>query len=226
MVFASLAGMIGLLILLGGLALIAAHAFARDDDGYYTTDTEPLRTPSYAIVTGDIDLGTDPADWVPEELLAEVRIRARSEGTGPIFLGIGREDEVDRYLAGVRHAELTEFDGGEPQYDHHPGRAPRRPPRAEDFWVAESEGSGEQVVDWDAESGVWSVLVMNADGAAGVAVEADAGAKIDWLIWVGVGLTVIGVLLTATGVILIVVIGRRARPAAPHSPAPPAATAS
>jgi hypothetical protein len=223
MVLATLAGLIGIVIMLAGLALIAAHSFARDDDGHYTTDREALRTPSYAIVTGDIDLGTDPADWIPEELLANVRIRAEGEDGRPIFLGIGRDRDVDRYLAGVRHAELTDFVDGEPRYRPYPGGAPRRPPGAEDLWVAESQGPGEQVVDWDAESGVWSVLVMNADAAAGVAVQADAGAEIGWLIWAGIGLTVVGVLLTAAGVILIVVIGRRARgPITPEQPlAPP-----
>jgi len=223
MIFGSVAGLIGLALLLGGLALIAAHSFARDDDGYYTTDRESLRTDSYAIATEDIDLGTDPADWAPEELLATVRVRVEGESGRPVFLGIGRDADVDRYLSGVGYAELTDFIGGDPRYDERPGRAPRRAPAAEGFWVAQSEGSGEQVVDWDAESGIWSVVVMNADASAGVAVTADVGAEVDWLIWVGVGLTIVGLLLTGAGVTLIVVVGRRAgRPPPPADPVAPA----
>lgn len=209
-IFTSLAGLIGLVLLLGGLGLIAAHAFARDGDGYYTTGTERLQSGSHAITAEQIDLGADPADWAPEDLLGTVRVRVESTNGRPVFLGIAREIDVNRYLLGVGHAELTGFTDGTPQYDAHPGRAPAEPPRARDFWVAESEGSGEQRLDWNAETGIWSVVVMNADAARGISVDADVGAKIDWLIWAGVGLTVVGLVLTAAMVTLILVIARRA----------------
>jgi hypothetical protein len=221
MVLASLGALIGLALLLGGLALIAAHAFARDDDGYYTTDRERLKSPAYAIATSEIDLGTDPVDWTPEDLLGTVRIRVEGPSGRPTFLGIGRDVDVDRYLRGVRYSELTDFPDGEPRYDLQPGRAPARSPGAENFWVAESQGVGERTLHWEAESGVWSVVVMNANSAPGVSVEADVGAKVDWLIWVGVGLAVVGLVLAAGGVILIVVVGRRAsRDRRPASPTP------
>lgn len=209
-IFTSIAGLIGLALLLGGLGLIAAHAFARDGDGFFTTGTERLQSPSYAITTEQIDLGADPADWAPEDLLGTVRVRVESTSERPVFLGIAREIDVNRYLLGVGHAELTDFTDGRPQYDAHPGRAPKKPPSARDFWVAESEGSGEQRLDWDAESGIWSVVVMNADAARGISVDAEVGAKIDWLIWAGVGLTVVGLVLTAAMVALILIIARRA----------------
>jgi hypothetical protein len=38
MVFASIGGLIGLALLLGGIAVIVAYAFGRDSDGYFTTD--------------------------------------------------------------------------------------------------------------------------------------------------------------------------------------------
>jgi hypothetical protein len=44
MVFASLGGLIGLALLLGGIAVIAAYAFGRDDDGYLTSDREHLES--------------------------------------------------------------------------------------------------------------------------------------------------------------------------------------
>jgi uncharacterized membrane protein len=210
LVFASIAGLIGIVLLLGGLALIAAHAFVRDDDGYYTTGNEQLQSDTYAISTDRIDLGADPAGWAPDDLLGTVRVRAESTGGEAIFVGIARDSDVNRYLGGVAHAELTDFTDDEPRYDTHPGRAPPGRPSAQGFWAVESEGSGEQQVSWDVESGVWSVVVMNADAARGIAVDADVGAKIDWLIWAGVILAVIGLLLTATAVILIVAISRRA----------------
>ena len=57
---------------------------------------------------------------------------------------------------------------------------------------------------------------MNADAERGVAVDADVGAELDWLIWAGVGMAALGLAMTAGGVALIVSIRRRA-PAASAS---------
>ena len=50
-VASSIAGLVGLALLLAGLGLIALHSFARDDDGFYTSDKEELRSAAYAITT-------------------------------------------------------------------------------------------------------------------------------------------------------------------------------
>ena len=50
---------------------------------------------------------------------------------------------------------------------------------------------------------------MNADASRGVDVEADAGVKLGWAIWVGLGMLVVGLLMTAGAVIVILLIGRR-----------------
>jgi hypothetical protein len=127
-----------------------------------------------------------------------------------LFVGIGRDSDVDRYLGGVVHDELIDFDGDHPEFDLHEGRAPRTPPGEQDFWVAESEGAGEQALTWDAEFGRWTVVVMNADAARGIDVEADAGVKLGWAIWAGLGMFVVGLLMSAGAVIVILLIGRRA----------------
>jgi hypothetical protein len=205
----SLIALLGIAFLLGGLALVAVHAFARDDDGYHTTDTERLETASYAIATDEIDLGTE-VDSAPEDLLGTVRVQSESTTGRPTFVGIGPTDDVGAYLDDVEYAELTDFDEGEPVYEDHPGGAPAGPPRREDFWAAHSEGSGPQILDWDVDSGDWSIVVMNSDAERGVAVDADIGAKIGWLIWAGVGLIVVGLLLAAGGLALILIPGRSA----------------
>jgi hypothetical protein len=208
MVFTSIGGLIGLALLLGGIALLAAYAFARDDDGYFKTDRTQLGSPAYAIATGHIDLGDASTDWAPGDVLGKVRIRA--EGDHPVFVGIGSDDDVDRYLDGVGYDELTNFGHGDPKYEAHRGGAPGTPPGKQDFWVAQAEGPGEQTLNWDVEFGDWTAVLMNADAARGVDVEADAGVKLDWAIWVGVGLLVVGLLMSAGAVALILLISRRA----------------
>ena len=51
---------------------------------------------------------------------------------------------------------------------------------------------------------------MNVEATPGVAVEADVGVKVGWVIWVGVGLLVAGVVLSAGAAVVIVIIGRHA----------------
>jgi hypothetical protein len=208
MVFASIGGLIGIALLLGGIAVIAAYAFGRDDDGYFTSDRKQLESATFAITSEEIHLGTDAMDWAPDEILGTVRIRA--EGDEPVFVGIGSVSDVRRYLRAVAHDELIDFDDGDPQFALHQGRAPRSPPRTQDFWVARAEGSGEQSLTWDAEFGGWTAVVMNADAARGLDVEADAGVKLGWAIWAGLGMLVIGLLMSAGAVAVILLIGRRA----------------
>jgi hypothetical protein len=219
-VLGSLGALIGLALLLAGLALVLAQAFGRDDDGYYTSDTKRLETPTYALTVEDVDLGSDPVDFVPKDVLGRVRIRAERPDGGAVFVGIGPEREVDAYLRGVGHAEVEDLSDDPPRYLTRQGGAPRSPPSGEQFWVASSEGPGRQAVSWEVEGGRWSVVAMNADGARRVVLEADVAAKVGWLLGVGIGLLAAGLLLMAGGIVLIVVATRRSsRP--PAAPAPP-----
>jgi hypothetical protein len=209
MVFASIGGLIGLALLVGGIAVMAAYAFGRDDDGYFNSDRRQLESATYAVTTEDIDLGVDEVDWAPDDVLGDVRVQVDG-GDKPVFVGIGSDDDVDRYLGDVTRDELIEFDGDNPEFDLHEGSAPHTPPGEQDFWVAEAEGSGEQALTWDAEFGRWTAVVMNADAARGIDVNADAGVKLDWAIWAGLGMLVVGLLMSAGALAVILLIGRRA----------------
>ncbi len=194
MIFASLGALIGVLIALGGLALIAVHVFARDDDGYYTTDTERLASGRYAIVSDALDLGRDSVDADAGDLGATLKVSATSTGK-PVFVGIARRAAVATYLRGVGYSELDDFGDGRARYSQVPGRQPRSAPSAQRFWTVRAAGAGEQSVEWDVDSGTWNAVVMNADGSRGVVVDAEAGIKVSWLIWVGVGLLILGVVI-------------------------------
>ena len=97
-----------------------------------------------------------------------------------IFIGIAREADVGAYLNGVAHAEVRDIDFPPFRVDYreHCGDATPIPPRALSVWTVLAQGSGRQSVDWPLERGTWNLVVMNADGSAGIDVELSVGAKI------------------------------------------------
>ena len=204
-----------------GSVITWAYATQRDTEGFFTTSARHFETLSYAITSESIDLGVQPGrDESHFDLgnIATVRLRVSAPGGAPVFVGIGRERDVDRYLANVGHAEIADIDlhPFRVTYRPQPGGAPSTPPGAQRFWVASAQGPGVQRLQWDLESGQWSVVVMNRDGSRGVGVDASVGAKSDWVLPVGLGLLGGFALLAILGAVMLVfgVVGTRS-PRAP-----------
>src|SRR5690349_22114842 len=106
-VFGAIALVLALALLVGGGYGLWALG-QRDGDGFYTAGPERLATPSRALVTDDLDISSDTPSWVFDDAFATVRIRAASPK--PVFVGIGPTDAVNRYLAGARHAEISDVE--------------------------------------------------------------------------------------------------------------------
>jgi hypothetical protein len=121
-----------------------------------------------------------------------------------VFAGIARTTDVERYLAGAAHTEVTDIETSpfDVDYDEREGTRRPSPPADERIWAASVEGSGRQTLDWDVREGRWSVVVMNPDGSRGVAADVGAGVSIGFLEPLGWGLLGGGglLLLAAAGV--------------------------
>lgn len=225
---------IGCLLLLPALGALAAGAALgiastqRDADGYFEVTLDPVSTPTVAVTAQDLRFGTDPGspDWIDDWFDADVRMRVSGIGADTeTFVGIGRSADVDRYLAGTAHTRVVELtSGARPVYRDQPGDAEIAAPTSQDFWAAEAVGTDTLQLDWQARSGRWSVVVMNADGSPGVAAEVEVGLRVGPLVTLVVVLLIGGVALTALAVVLIVVgawrPGGSATAAAP-TPLPP-----
>jgi hypothetical protein len=196
------------LLAAGGLALWGDSQ--KDSDGYLSTDTHQFEAGTRALATENLDMDLGGADWVAQTNdLGKVRVQVDSRGEKPVFVGIARTSEVDDYLSGVSHTTLTDVDTSpfEAKYDDHAGH--RRPvaPADSHIWAASEHGSGKQTLNWEIEDGDWSVVVMNADGSAGVDADVSAGAEVPFLSalgWTGIGsgsfVLVIGIALLVTGI--------------------------
>ncbi len=213
LVFGGLLMLVSFGLLAGGGVLGWAYGTQRDADGYFTTSTERLRSPAFAITSQKIDLGSAPDDWAfGDSRFGTVRLRVAGSEGAPVFVGIGRETDVERYLDGVAQDEIVHADFSGPDLGDVDVRFRRRtgtrtpaPPADQRFWVASAGGAGTQTLDWDVRSGAWTAVVMNANAGRGVDVDAAVGAKADWLLPVLIGLLVGGGLLLAISLTMVVV---------------------
>jgi hypothetical protein len=221
-VLGSIGVLVGLALLVGGGFLLWADRTQRED-GYLTTPTERFATPTYALTRTRLEVDTDGEGWVlNESWFGKVRIRGESSRDKTLFIGIGPQAEVSRYLGSVAHANVQdiEFDPFRATYLSVAGDAPQAPPTEQSFWAASASGVGTQTLTWKVREGDWSVVLMNADASRGVAADVDLGAKLSFLLWVAIGLLIGGVLVTGGSAALIVLAARRPRPP-PAPPAPP-----
>ena len=211
---------------IGGAALAVAYATQRDDDGYFDVTIESLQSSTVAITGEDVRFTADPGspDFVIDAIDLDVRLSATSlDPDRAIFIGIARQADLDAYLDGVAHDRVIRLDDDGPAYRRANGTDDIAPPRDESFWVASSTGAGPQELIWEATSGRWAAVLMNADGSPDVAATMTVGARSDLVMPVALALTGLGLVLLIASVVLIVVgaSGARRRDPAPAGvPAP------
>ena len=197
------------LVLLGGGGTGMWAYLAKREAGYLTTGVHKFSTAGSALATKPAHLGSEGVGWLySPTLLGKVRIRVTPASAGPpLFVGIARSEDADRYLAGADRTVITDF-WGDKVNTVGGGRATPAP-ATRHFWVASSAGTGTRSLVWKPADGRWTVVVMNADGRAGVDVGADLGARMAALPWIALGLLVGGVVFMGGGVLLIIGAIRR-----------------
>ena len=213
LVLGSLATLFALVLLATAGVLLWAHT-QRDADGYFHTGAHSFSTPSYALESDDLDIGSEGPDWLFEEgRLGRIRIEASTTNGAPIFVGIGPKDQVDGYLRGVAHGIVRDvnFDPFRYSVRTQPGRSPPTPPAQQSFWAASDSGPS-PTVTWDVAEGSWVAVVMNADGSRAVSSELTFGARAGWFIWATVGILILGLLVLLAGAVMLF-FGARGGPA-------------
>jgi hypothetical protein len=221
-VLGSIGALLGLALLVGGGFLLWADRTQRED-GYLTTPTERFATTTYALTRTRLEVDADGPDWIwNDNWFGKIRIRGESAAAGKLlFIGIGPEGAVARYLGRVAHANVEDIDVDPFRVEYRPitGGPPRGPPTAQHFWAVSASGVGTQTVTWKVREGDWSVVLMNADGSRGVVADLDLGAKLSFLLWVAIGSLIGGLLVVGGSTALIVLAARTPRP--PPAPSVP-----
>ena len=223
--------LIGAAMLVGTLVLTWAYATQRDDDGYFTTRQVRIETATPALQSGSIDLGSNirPERWpFGNGDLATVRFRATAREGEQVFIGIAHTSDVDTYLAGVAHDEVTDvhWSGDAVNYRRTDGTASPTPPVDQTFWAASASGSGVQTLNWQVQGGSWSMVMMNPDGRVGVAADVSVGVKVKAIVGLMIGLGASSVVLLGGAAALIVWATRGAARVAAAVPVQPLPVAS
>jgi hypothetical protein len=206
----SIVALIAAALLAAGVAGLVVDQVARDDDGYVMSPTHTYSTSTYALVSERASLDLSGPDWLADDVVGTVQLRG--ESARPLFIGIGPAAEVDRYLSGVAHKQITDIDSGHGTIVG--GSDSPAAPEAQGFWVA----TGERAVRWDLRSGDWRAVVMNADRTTGVTADLSAGARLPDLAWWSVGVLGAGVGLLLIGSLLLVSGARSRSPRSDHEP--------
>jgi hypothetical protein len=200
---------IGALLALVALVLLGAGGtgvwadLSQREAGYVTTGVHQFSTSGSALATEPTRLGSPGVGWLYSPgLLGKVRIRITPLSAGQaLFVGIGRSRDVDRYLAGVNHAVISDFFGN--KVEAVGGGIPRSAPGTQHFWVATSTGPGPRTLKWHPHGGSWTVVAMNANGRPGVGVRGDLGARMPAVVWIAIGLLIAGAVFLSGGGLLI-----------------------
>ena len=217
---------LGVLLALAGLTVTGAAAslgaavFLQRDGRYIETPPGRYAVETYAITSEELDVvldqGLPPTERGP---IASFVLRASSATPDKeVFIGIGPQADVTRYLANVEHSELAEvrFNPFQARYRTMAGSEAPALPAAQDFWAVSAQGPGTQQINSDLRSGNWAVVVMNADGSRPVAVDMQAGIRSSFLAPITLGTLITGLALLALGLPLLAVgaagLGRSATP--------------
>lgn len=223
-----------------GLALGAAGTFVvdrviRDDSGFVMSQEVELATTSYAVASDNLQVHIGEAGTVPERLVGDLRLTADpSEDGRDLFVGIAGSEDARAYLDGVHHATVVELPPGvrgpgwsawQPVYRDNAGGAPAVPPAEAGIWVAQATGTGDLELTWPLRSGDWTLVLMAADGSAGVSADVAVGAELPALGWVALGLAgaaVLGLVVASLLLGLSLRDGNGGDPVPPSAQAPPA----
>jgi hypothetical protein len=209
-------------LIMGGTSLRGIQEIMTDEDGFIMSNTKRVQVPSYGIVVEDMDFDIDPLAWRWFETRGGfLRFKVTTEGNDPgkeIFIGVARVQDAYNYIEPIEYHEIVdmdlgweEFDTGttQPQFTLHQGDAPSAPPTVHSFWIVQGSDSGTQTLTWEPEAGNYYLVMMNADGSAGVDADVRIGVEIPFFGGIGNILLTAGIVVGAFGVLMLYFTIRR-----------------
>ena len=195
----------GFLTAISGGALLALFG----SDRVLSSGQHQVSTPTTALVA-DLGRVTDIDDFQYVTGSPTLHVTADNNAEGPIFIGIGRADEVDRYLAGVATDRVTDLELSPLELNsvRHGGSGIPGAPAEQNIWVASSTSSDAEL-SWEIRDGHYEVVMMNADGSANVQAQTRIGVSLQDSTALWSLVIVVGVVIMVIGGVVVIAASRR-----------------
>lgn len=199
-----IAAITGSLLLFLSLGVLGAGALllwadqTQRTNGYLPISQGTYSTAGYALVSEQIALHSG---WeYLEPLLGEVRIQMVStDRVKPVFIGIAKAPRAAHLLADTTYTVISRSG----VIASHRGRVAPGVPDTARIWTVQVLGPSPQTLTWIPDTGDWTVVVMNADGSAGLTAHLNVTISAPMLLPAAVEMLVSGVLLGAFASALI-----------------------
>ncbi|MFI5916793.1 DUF4389 domain-containing protein [Dactylosporangium sp. NPDC051541] len=190
-----------------GGAVLSNVRSGHEEGGYIVSDAVAVDSSTAAITVEDVQLR--PGDAMGRVFVSvdAVRFTAHSSGDQPLFLGVARQGDLERWLRGTAR---DQFDGlyraGDARYTRRGSDVTALPaaPTTQAFWLASISGNGTVTLDWTPAEGAFAVVLANADGSPGITAAVTAAARVPALHTVANSLVAGGIVTMVLAAALIV----------------------
>ncbi len=203
-----------ILIVVGGLAAAASIALIALFGTAGRLDSGPHQIASSgAAVVSDVSKIQNTRGVGAVTGWPALHLSAGGGNASGIFVGIGRSDDVDRYLAGVAVDQVTDLNlrPFELTVTRKPGSASVLAPSQQHFWVASATSGSLAELTWRVTDGSYRMVIMNADGSSNLITQAQVQIVLPNAFPLSVAALSVGVLIIGAGIVVLVVGVRRER---------------
>lgn len=211
---------LGILLLLIGLATAAMGTVlivAVGSDGTYSAEAGKVGGTGNALLLNEFTVDTGGyTDTVQK--FATLTAGASATNGQQVFIGSGPSAAVANYLAGVPRDVVSEIGGNSSKVIAIPGTTQPAAPDEQSFWTAKAEGTSPTItVEPRPET---TLVIMNADSSAPVAVDLRVGIKSAVVFPAGIVLAVVGLLFVLLAIWSFLAARRARRKKAALQPQP------
>lgn len=205
-----------------GLTMVGGTLLTLTDgpDGVISAPGLGVSTDNVALLGDEVDLWVDPDVGTPDLFVNDFKVSVTADSLNgkDVFVGVGPAVEVREYI-GDADPDRFRVVNDDLEIVQGSGQDPLAPPAGEDFWTATN---ADGTFEWRPTTGEWAIVVLNADGSAGIDTILDVEATIPFLRPVAAMLFGVGIFGLGVGAFLLY-LGVRSTPRREtlEAPAPP-----
>lgn len=207
-------GIIGLFLasylLISGIYFLCQNSTTKDSQDFFPTWKFEVQRDSRAIVLEPDGIEFD-GQWDMGEIGFFKILTDKNISGKDLFIGVAPVEKIRSYLKGVEYDKMTALWIFPPRadYQRYDGKQVPADPSSQGFWSTTSYGKGTNELIWDPEHDNASVLIMNADGSAGLDLGVQVKTMVGILFIAGAINVMVGIFILMLSLMSILYAGRK-----------------